>query len=132
MQLTLRSLSLKVRLIAGVVTALVAGGGALAAINASPFALASHAYVNDRVDSALQIATTRIGSLQRESGETRLQLNRLRREGLRNARWNLGEQLKFASDASTRRVLQERIEQIDDDLRDVDKERDNLKAFLIP
>lgn len=127
MTLTLKSISLKVRLVAGILTALVAGGGALAAFNASPYALASHAYVDGKVDSALMVTTARMALLQRESGETRLQLNQLRREGLRSARWNLSEQLKSAGDSSTRRVLQERIEQIDDDLKDVNAERDRLK-----
>lgn len=127
MSALLKSISLKVRLVAGILTALVAGGGALAAFSASPYALASHAYVDDKVDSALQVATARIGNLQRESGETRLQLNQLRREGLRSARWNVSEQLKTAPDSSTRRTLQERLEQIDDDLRDVNAERERLR-----
>lgn len=131
----LRLLRYKLRLIAGVVTALLAiggGVGALAAYTSSPYAFASHAYVDEKVDSALQVATARIGNLQRESGETRLQLNQLRREGLRGNRWALSEQLKTAPDSSTRRVLTERIEQIDDDLKDVNAERDRLKAFSTP
>lgn len=130
MPLTFKDVRLKLHLTAGVITALlVIGGfaGALAAFTDAPYALASHRYVDGKVDSALQVATARIGLLQRESGETRLQLNQLRREGLRSARWNLSVQLKAAPDISTRRVLQERIDQIDDDLKDVNAERDRLK-----
>jgi hypothetical protein len=127
-----RLIRYKLRLIAGVVTALIAIGGGVGALAAyTDYLPATRGYAQDiakrETDSALQVATARIGNLQRESGETRLQLNQLRREGLRSARWNLGEQLKSAPDSSTRRVLQERIDQIDDDLKDVNAERDRLK-----
>lgn len=127
-----RLLRYKLRLITGVITALLAIGGGVGALAAyTDYLPATRGYAQDvakrETDSALQVATARIGNLQRESGETRLQLNQLRREGLRSARWNLSVQLKAAQDISTRRVLQERIDQIDDDLIDVNAERDRLK-----
>jgi hypothetical protein len=128
---TFKDIRLKLRLTAGVITALlVIGGfaGALAAFTDAPYALASHRYVDGKVDSALQVATARIGNLQRENGETRLQLNQVRRETLRSAKWTVAEQMKAAKDSTARRVFQERIEQIEDDLRDVDKERERLKS----
>jgi hypothetical protein len=137
MPLPLKLIRYKIRLIAGVITALLAIGGGVGALAAyTDYLPATRGYAKDiaklETDSALMVATARIGNLQRESGETRLQLNQMRREGLRSARWNLTEQLKIAPDLSTRRVLQERIEQIDDDLRDVNAERDRLKAFSLP
>lgn len=130
-----KTANMKLQVVAGAITALAAIGGAvgaLAAFSASPYALASHAYVDEKVDSALQVATAHIGNLQRESGETRLQLNQVRRETLRSAKWTVSEQMKAAKDSTARRVFQERIEQIEDDLKDVDKERDKLKAFSTP
>jgi hypothetical protein len=84
-------------------------------------------------DSALQVATSRIGNLQREGTETRLQINQLRRETLRNAKWNRTEELsKKELDVQTRQFLQAQLDQISDDLRDVDAERDRLRAFSVP
>jgi hypothetical protein len=80
----------------------------------------------EKVDSALQVTTARIGNLQRESTETRLQLNQLRLETLRNAKWNRTEQLKSATDLPTRELIRQQLEQIDDDLTDVKAERDRL------
>jgi hypothetical protein len=77
--------------------------------------------------SALTGATGRMGNLQRESTETRLQINQLRREGLRSSRWSIAEKIKSESDSGTRQLLQAQIDQIDDDLRDVNAERDRLR-----
>jgi hypothetical protein len=81
-----------------------------------------------QTDSALQVATERIGNLQREGTETRLQINQLRRETLRNAKWNRTEELKKELDLQTRQFLQQQLDQIGDDLRDVDAERDRLRT----
>lgn len=133
----LRLIRYKLRLIAGVVTALLAIGGGVGALAAyTDYLPATRGYAQEvakrETDSALQVATARIGNLQRESGETRLQLNQVRRETLRSAKWTVSEQMKAAKDGTARRVFQERIDQIEDDLRDVDKERDKLKAISTP
>lgn len=135
MPLTFKDLRLKLHLTAGVITALLAlcgGVGAFAAFTDSPFALASHRYVDERVDSALQVATARIGNLQRESSETRLQLNQVRREGLWADKFNREQQLKIATDSATKQLLRRRLDEIEDALRDVNAERDRLRAFSIP
>jgi hypothetical protein len=68
-----------------------------------------------------------VGNLQRESNETRLQINQLRLETLRGSRWALADKLKTEADVGTRQFLQAQLDQIDDDLRDVNKERDILR-----
>jgi hypothetical protein len=73
------------------------------------------------------VASARIGNLQRESTETRLQLNQIRREGLRAAKWSRSEQLKSATDPAAREIIQQQLDQITDDLKDVDDERDRLR-----
>jgi hypothetical protein len=75
----------------------------------------------------LTVATARIGNLQRETNGTRLQINQLRLETLRGSRWNLSDKLKTEADAGTRQFLQAQLDQIDDDLRDVNAERDRLR-----
>lgn len=132
-----RTWRMNLRLTAGVVTALMAIGGGVGALAAyTDYLPATRGYAKEiaksETDSALQVATARIGNLQRESGETRLQLNQLRREALRNARWDRSEQLKSAPNERTRQIIQQQLDQIDDDLRDVNAERDRLKAFSLP
>jgi hypothetical protein len=123
----------KLRLVAGVASAMVAIGGGVGALAAySDYAPATRGYAKDvargEADSALQVTTARMGNLQRESSETRLQLNQLRRETLRNAKWSRAEQLKTATDGQTRQLIQNQIDQIEDDLRDVNAERDRLRT----
>lgn len=126
---------MNLRLTAGVVTALMAiGGGVTALASYTDYLPATRGYANEvaksTTDSALVITTARIGNLQRESSQTRLQINQLRLEGLRSARWNIAEKMKSETDAGTRRLLQAQIDQVDDDLRDVNAERDRLRIPL--
>jgi chromosome segregation ATPase len=127
----------KLHLTAGVITALLAIGGGVGALAAySDYLPATRGYAKDiaklETDSALRVATARIGNLQRESAETRLQINQVRRDILRNDKSNRELQLKTTREGSIKRLLQQRIEEIDDALRDVNAERDRLKAFSTP
>lgn len=125
----LRTLRSNVRFVAAVLSALVAACGFATAY--SDYLPATRGYAKDvskrGTDSALMVATARIGSLQRESTETRLQLNQIRREGLRAAKWSRSEQLKSTTDPAAREIIQQQLDQITDDLKDVDDERDRLR-----
>lgn len=132
MDMVLRSLRMKLRLIVAVCTAVATAAGAAAAVTTfSDYAPATRGFAKEaaksEVISALQVTTARMGSLQRESNEARLQLNQLRRETLRNARWSRAEQIKTATDGQTRQIIQQQIDQIDDDLQDVNAERERLR-----
>jgi hypothetical protein len=120
-----RNWRMNLRLVAGVCSALVAIGGFAAAY--SDYLPATRGYAKDvaksQTDSAFQV----MSSLQREGNETRLQVNQIRREGLRNAKWSWSEQLKTAPDAQARQNIQQRLDEIDDGLRDVEAERDRLR-----
>jgi hypothetical protein len=134
---TLDTIRMHLRLTAGVVTALLAIGGGVGALAAyTDYLPATRGYAKDAAKSetasALQVATARIGNLQRESAETRLQINQVRRDILRNDKSNRELQLKTTPEGSIKRLLQQRIEEIDDALRDVNAERDRLKAFSTP
>jgi len=122
---------ISLRYAVAICTAVTAIGGCVGAMAAySDYAPATRGYVQEvtkeRVDSALLVTTAQIGNLQRETAETRLQLNQLRLETLRNAKWNRTEQLKVATDLPTREMIRQQLEQIDDDLSDVKAERDRL------
>lgn len=132
-----KTLRMNLRLMAGVVTALMAIGGGVGALAAyTDYMPATRGYAKEvaksQTDSALQVATARIGSLQRESTETRLQINQVRRDTLRSDKFNREQQLKTASDDPTRQLLRQRLDEIDDALQDVNAERDHLRAFSIP
>lgn len=126
---------MNLRLLAGVVTAVMAIGGGVGALAAyTDYLPATRGYANDiaksTTDSALVVTTARIGNLQRESNQTRLQINQLRLEGLRSSRWSITEKMKSELDVGTRQLLQAQIDQVDDDLRDVNAERDRLRIPL--
>jgi hypothetical protein len=126
---------MNLRLIAGVVTALMAIGGGVGALAAYTDCLpATRGYAKyvakSEADSALTIASARIANLQRESAETRLQVNQVRRDTLRSDKFNREQQMKAAADDPTR--LQQRLDEIDDALRDVNAERERLKNFSVP
>jgi hypothetical protein len=128
---------MNLRLIAGVVTALMAiggGVGALAAYTDYPPATRGYAkYVTkSETDSALTVASARVANLQPESAETRLQINQVRRDTLRSDKFNREQQMKTAADDPTRELLQQRLDEIDDALRDVNAERKRLKNFSVP
>lgn len=132
MPITFNTIRMKVRLLAGVVTALVAVGGGVGALAAySDYAPATRGYVKEiakrETDSALQVATARIGNLQRESLETRLQINQVRRDTLRNDKFNREQQLQATIDVATRQLLQQRLNEISDALQDVNAERARLR-----
>jgi hypothetical protein len=125
------------RLIAGVVTALMAIGGGVGAIAAyTDYLPATRGYAKyvakSETDSALTVASARIANLHRESAETRLQINQVRRDTLRSDKFNREQQMKAAADDPTRKLLQQRLDEIDDALRDVNAERDRLKNFAVP
>jgi hypothetical protein len=61
-----------------------------------------------------------------------LQINQVRRDTLRSDKFNREQQMKAAADDPTRELLQQRLEEIDDALRDVNAERERLKNFSIP
>jgi hypothetical protein len=128
---------MNLRLIAGVVTAITAIGGGVGALAAyTDYLPATRGYAKyvakSETDSALTVASARIVNLQRESAETRLQINQLRRDTLRSDKFNREQQMKAAADDPTRELLQQRLEEIDDALRDVNAERERLKNFSIP
>jgi hypothetical protein len=132
MEITFRSIRMHLRFIAATVTALAAAAGAAAALTAySDYVPATRGFAKEvaktEVNGALLETTARIGTLQRESGETRLQLNQLRLETLRNAKWKRTEQLKIAPDLPTRELIQQQLDQIEDDLNDVKAERGRLR-----
>ena len=123
---------MNLRLIAGIITALMAiGGGVGALASYTDYMPATRGYAKEiaktETDSALVVTTARIGNLQRESNQTRLQINQLRLEGLRSSRWSIAEKMKSETDRGTRQLLQAQIDQVDDDLRDVNAERDRLR-----
>jgi hypothetical protein len=125
------------RLIAGVVSALMAIGGGVGAFAAyTDYLPATRGYAKyvakSETDSALTVASARIANLQRESAETRLQINQVRRDTLRSDKFNREQQMKTAADDPTRKLLQQRLDEIDDALRDVNAERDRLKNFAVP
>lgn len=130
----LRTWRMNLRLIAGVCSALVAVGGFAAAYSDYLPATRSYAKYEAKVqtDSALMVTTARIGNLQRESAETRLQINQVRRDTLRADKFNREQQLKIAIDNSSRELLQQRLDEIEDALRDVNAERDRLRGFTLP
>jgi hypothetical protein len=128
---------MNLRLIAGVVTAITAIGGGVGALAAyTDYLPATRGYAKyvakSETDSALTVASARIVNLQRESAETRLQINQVRRDTLRSDKFNREQQMKAAADDPTRELLQQRLEEIDDALRDVNAERERLKNFSIP
>jgi hypothetical protein len=128
---------MNLRLIASVVTALLAiGGGVGALASYTDYLPATRGYAKEvakkETDSALMVATARIGNLQRESSETRLQLNQIRLDGLRIARSNWSQQLDTTKDAHARQLFQQQIDGIDDTLRDAYAERDRLKYATAP
>jgi hypothetical protein len=128
-----KSWRMNLRLVAGVCSALLAIGGFAGALASyGDYAPATRGYAKaaakKETDTALMVTTARIGNLQRESNETRLQINQLRLETLRGSRWSLSDKLKSEPDAGTRQFLQAQLDLIDDDLRDVNKERDQLRA----
>ena len=132
-----RTWRMNLRLIAGVVTALMAIGGGVGALAAyTDYLPAKRGYAKyvakSETDSALTVASARIANLQRESAETRLQINQVRRDTLRGDKFNREQQFKTAADDPTRQLLQQRIDEIDDALRDVNAERERLKTFSIP
>ena len=74
----------------------------------------------------------RIANLQRESAETRLQINQVRRDTPRSDKFKREQQMKAVSDEPKRELLQRRLDEIDDALRDVNAERERLKNFSVP
>jgi hypothetical protein len=128
---------MNLRLIAGVVTALMAIGGGVGALAAyTDYLPATRGYAKcvakSETDSALTVASARIANLQRESAETRLQINEVRRDMLRSDMFKREQQIKAAADDPTRELLQQRLDEIDDALRDVNTERERLKNFSVP
>lgn len=127
-----RSWRMNLRLIAGILTAVLAIGSGIGALAAyTDYLPATRGYAKRvaklETDSALMVTTARIGDLQRESGETRLQINGVRRDLLRSSRWSLAEKVRVEANPETRQLLQTQLDQLDDDLRDVNLERDRLR-----
>jgi hypothetical protein len=96
---------MNLRLIAGVVTALMAIGGGVGALAAyTDYLPATRGYAKyvakSETDSALTVAS--IANLPRESAETRLQINQVRRDTLRSDKFNREQQLKTVADDRTR------------------------------
>ncbi len=118
---------LSARTMAAVVSASIALCGGIAAFATSDYAPASHAFVNDRVDTALQSTSARMTTLQRESNQTRLQINRLRGEGLRNSKFAVDQALAVTIDPNMRQLLQQRSGELNDAIEDVAAERKQLQ-----
>lgn len=128
-----KALRLHLRLVAGAVGSLMAlGGGIGAVMSYSDYLPATRLYARsvakDETDSALNVATARMGNLQRESTETRLQINQVRRDTLRADKFNREQQLQLTSDPTMRQLLQQRLDEIADALQDVNAERDRLRS----
>jgi hypothetical protein len=126
------SIRLNLRLLTGVCTALgVIGGFAGALASYTDYIPATRGYARhvaqETTDSALNVATARIGNLQREATETRLQINQVRRDTLRNDKFNREQQLVNTTDPVMRQLLQQRLDEIADALQEVNAERDRLK-----
>lgn len=130
----LYALRMNMKLAASACAVLAAIGGFAAAY--SDYLPATRGYAKFeakyQTDSALSVTTARIGNLQRESAETRLQINQVRRETLRADKFNRETQLKAASDNATRQLIQQRLDEIDDAIRDVNAERDRLRTVSMP
>lgn len=116
------------RLAAGVASA-VAVLGTFAAAH-TDYLPATRAFAQERIDSALNVATARIGLLQMENNETRLQINQVRRDTLRADKFNREQQLAVTADPNMRQLLQQRLGEIADALDDVNRERDRLRMPL--
>jgi hypothetical protein len=56
----------------------------------------------------------------------------VRRDTLRSDKFNREQQMKTAADDPTRELLQQRLDEIDDALREVNAERERLKNFSVP
>jgi hypothetical protein len=130
-----RTWRMNLRLVAGVVTALMAIGGGIGALAAyTDYLPATRGYAKyvakSETDSTLTVATARIANLQRESAETQLQINQVRRDS--SDKFNREQQFKTAADDPTRQLLQQRLDEIDDALREVNAERERLKNFSVP
>jgi hypothetical protein len=54
------------------------------------------------------------------------------RDTLRSDKFNREQQFKTAADDPTRQLLQQRLDEIDDALREVNAERERLKNFSVP
>jgi len=129
MQITFpRVTRMNARAAAALISALVGLGGAIVAIAASPYAPASHAFVTDRVDSALQATNARMSHLQREGNETRLQINQLRAEALRSSKFQVDQAMASTTDQQIKQVLQQRSEELGTAIVDVSAERERLRA----
>ncbi len=136
---SLSKLSKRIRLIAGIITGVVAGAGAAGAIYSSDLmpvsTVTAKAIVKDQVGTAIgQIVTeqkataAKVSEIQREGAETRLQVNRLRRDAIRATRWKLEEDLRAETAPERRRSINSRIEELKDDLEDATRERDRLRV----
>jgi hypothetical protein len=54
------------------------------------------------------------------------------RDTLRSDKFNREQQFKTAADDPTRQLLQQRLDEIDDALRELNAERERLKNFSVP
>ena len=54
------------------------------------------------------------------------------RDTLRSDKFNREQQFKTAADDPTRQLLQQRLDEIDDSLRELNAERERLKNFSVP
>lgn len=130
--ITLQGVRTHIRLVASIASALVAVTAAASAVTVySEYLPATRGFAKETVKietaAALSITAARIGNLQRESTETRLQINQVRRDGLRAEKLTREQQLQAASDPAMRQLLRQRLDEIADTLRDVDAERERLR-----
>lgn len=135
---TLRKISRRVRLVAGIITGVVASVTAAGAVYYSELMPVStstaKAIVKDQVGAAIgqivteqKVTAAKVTEIQREGTETRLQVNRLRRDAIRANKWKLEEDLRIETDPDRRQNINARIEELKDDLDDATRERDRLR-----
>lgn len=116
-------------MIATIVSAAVLVGGIMVAN--SDLAPAHRGYVRavseqmiEERDKKLDSRVTRVETRQ---SATQLQVNQLRRDALEKEKFDLGLKQREATDQTTRTLIDQRLRQINDDLSEVNFERQQIR-----
>lgn len=116
----------RAKMIGIVAGSLMAVSGAVAAYN--DYVPATRGFVVQHVSESQKGVQDRVNQVERRTVDTQLQVNTLRLEGLRKEKFDLGLKLPEAKDIGTRSLIEQRLNQINDDLGDVQREREGLRA----
>jgi hypothetical protein len=128
---------MNLRLIAGVVTALTAltavGGGGFSRLYRLSSGTAWLCQIRGKIGNRFCAHGRKRADRQSAAGMGRDAIadQQVRRDTLRSGKFNREQQLKTAADDPTRQLLQQRLDEIDDALRDVNAERERLKNFSV-